>query len=278
VINKIYILLPVHNRCEVTQRFVDCLKAQSYQNYHLVLIDDGSTDGTADMVRRQIPSLTVIAGKGDWWWAGALQEGYDWLSKRAFEPTDLVLIINDDTEFEVDFLDIAVKYHSTLKGTLLLAQSFCRETDHLVSAGVQVDWRRLKFTPKMNPDEINCLSTRGLFLNAEDFIALGGFYPKWLPHYLSDYEFTIRACRKGMRLQIDDRLKMWVDENATGYHEFNEESFREFRKKYFAKNSDANPLAWTVFIGLACPWSWKLTCWMRVWYGTTVNILKALMS
>jgi len=275
---KIYILLPVHNRCKITQRFVDCLKAQTYQNYHLILIDDGSTDGTADMVRRQISSLTVITGKGDWWWAGALQEGYKWLSGQEYEPTDLVLITNDDTEFEVDFLEIAVRCQGARKGTLLLAQAFSRESNHLVSAGVQVDWRRLKFKQMVTQDEINCLSTRGLFLYAEDFIALGGFYPTLLPHYLSDYEFTIRASRKGMSLLTDDHLKMWVDENTTGYHEFNEESFREFRKKYFAKNSDANPLAWTVFIGLACPWPWKLTCWMRVWYGTTVNILKALKS
>ena len=48
---SLYILLPVHNRCDITREFIDCLKAQTFQDYHLVLIDDGSTDGTEQMVR-----------------------------------------------------------------------------------------------------------------------------------------------------------------------------------------------------------------------------------
>ena len=71
--NKIYILLPVHNRKEITRGFVECLKAQTFQDYRLVLIDDGSNDGTADMVKESIPSVTVLRGIGDWWWAGSLQ-------------------------------------------------------------------------------------------------------------------------------------------------------------------------------------------------------------
>ena len=73
----IYILLPVHNRREITRDFIDCLVAQTWQNYHLVLIDDGSTDGTDQMVREQVENLTVIRGKGEWWWAGCLQQGFD---------------------------------------------------------------------------------------------------------------------------------------------------------------------------------------------------------
>ena len=60
----IYILLPVHNRREITRDFIDCLVTQTCQNYHLVLIDDGSTDGTDQMVRERVENLTVIRGNG----------------------------------------------------------------------------------------------------------------------------------------------------------------------------------------------------------------------
>ena len=56
---KIYILLPVHNRREVTRGFVECLAAQTFSDYHLVLIDDGSTDGTAEMVQAQMHHSSV---------------------------------------------------------------------------------------------------------------------------------------------------------------------------------------------------------------------------
>ena len=69
---ELYILLPVHNRRETTRRFLECLRAQTFQDYHLLLIDDGSTDGTAEMAREFISTLTVLGGSGDWWWAGSL--------------------------------------------------------------------------------------------------------------------------------------------------------------------------------------------------------------
>jgi len=274
----VYILLPVHNRCEITRCFVDCLTSQTYQNYHLVLIDDGSTDGTREMVSAKISALTVISGRGNWWWAGALQQGYEWLRMQELDSSDLVLIINDDTEFETDFLERAVDLCRGQRESLLLAQSFSRETGQLVGDGVRVDWSRLQFAAATAEEEINCLSTRGLFMSSDDFVDLGGFYPNVLPHYLSDYEFTIRAYRRGMRLWVDKDLKLWVDEQTTGFHQFDEATFREFFWKYFAKKSDANPFAWTVFIALACPWQWKLTSWMRVWYGAIVNSLRALLN
>jgi glycosyltransferase involved in cell wall biosynthesis len=65
--DKIFILLPVYNRKDMTEKFIRCLKAQTYQNYHLVLIDDGSTDGTEEMVCSYIQDPTMIRGKGNWW-------------------------------------------------------------------------------------------------------------------------------------------------------------------------------------------------------------------
>src|ERR1039458_2147123 len=102
---KVHILLPVHNRREITRRFVNCLKAQTHRGDHLILIDDGSTDGTTDMVRGEIEPVTVIRGDGDWWWAGSLQQGYEWLKTHEATWRDVALIINDDTEFASDFLE-----------------------------------------------------------------------------------------------------------------------------------------------------------------------------
>ena len=57
---------------------------QTIKNYHLVLVDDGSMDETETMVRSYInvSQMTIIKGKGDWWWAGCLQQGIDWLNKK----------------------------------------------------------------------------------------------------------------------------------------------------------------------------------------------------
>lgn len=271
---KIYILLPVHNRREITRRIIGCLNVQTYRNYHLVLIDDGSTDGTEEMVKEQIQSLTVIKGVGNWWWAGSLQQGYKWLKSQDLPLSDVVLIINDDTEFGGDFLERGVALLKKHEKTLLLAQSYSRQTNQLIDAGVHIDWRRLTFKQAVTPEQINCLSTRGLFLRAGDFFEIGGFFPKLLPHYASDYEFTIRAHCKGMKLTTDPTLRLWLDEKATGYHQLDKDVplFASI-KKLFSKKSQPNPISWTFFIILSCPWEWKILNLARIWLYTIYQII-----
>jgi len=268
----IYILLPVHNRKNVTQKFISCLKQQNYQNYHLIVIDDGSTDGTEDMIRGEINELTVIKGTGNWWWAGCLQRGYQWLINNDISLNNLVLIINDDVQFDNFFLQQAVYLMGDQKKRLLLAQCYSLQTQELLGIGVYVNWQRLEFRPASSQEEINCLSTRGLFLRIEDFAEIGGFYPCILPHYTSDYEFTMRAHRKGYQLTSDISLKVWVDQTQTGYHQFQESKINI--KKLLSIKSSENPIYFSIFIILACPMKWKILNLCRTWWGFIRYLLK----
>ena len=105
----VYVLLPVHNRRDTTSKFLDCLAKQTYPRIHLILLDDGSTDDTSSIARSCFPQLTVLRGDGNWWWAGSLQHGHEWLRKNARAPSDIVLIINDDTTFESEFIECSVR-------------------------------------------------------------------------------------------------------------------------------------------------------------------------
>jgi len=89
----IYIFLPVHNRIEATKKFVDCLLSQELTDYHLILIDDGSTDNTFEMVKEKINNLTVISGDGNLWWAGSLHKAYLFLKEKGITGDDYVLFL-----------------------------------------------------------------------------------------------------------------------------------------------------------------------------------------
>ena len=268
-------MLPVHNRAATTLSFARCLTRQELRDWRLILIDDGSTDGTAAAVLKEIPGATVLRGDGRLWWAGSLQKGYEWLSRAGADPESAVLIINDDTEFGPDFLSNGLKILGENPDSLLLARCFSKQTGKLIEVGTHVDWRRFKFEQADESRELNCLSTRGLFLRTKDFLALGGFHPRLLPHYASDYEFTIRAHRRGFKLVCDPRLNLSVDESTSGYHgiEDSEKSlFRMLKKKFFSIKTPANPFYWTAFLLLACPWPWKFVNIIKIWFGTVKSI------
>ncbi len=62
---SLYVIFPAHNRKHVTEKLIRSLKEQTYQDFTLVLVDDGSTDGTSEMVRGYFGNVVVIRGKGN---------------------------------------------------------------------------------------------------------------------------------------------------------------------------------------------------------------------
>jgi len=263
--DELYILLPVHNRREITRSFIQCLKAQSHTRYHLVLIDDGSADGTEKMVREYIPSLTVLHGNGHWWWAGCLQKGIDWLKENGADDSAIVLLINDDVTFGPDYLALARSAMMDRPGLLLLSRHSCDGGNTVSESGVVADLKRLSFRVANAGEEVNCLPTRGLFVRFGDIRVIGDFHPRILPHYLSDYEYTIRAARKSRHCETSDRVLLCPNPATTGHHDFREPGFFRFLKKYFSVKSAANPVYWSMFVILAVPKPWILPNLARIW-------------
>jgi len=275
---RVYVLLPVHNRKEITRKFVDSLKAQTWQDFHLLLIDDGSTDGTADMVRSLVAAekLTVIKGKGNWWWAGSLQQGIDRLKKRDVKASDIVLMINDDVTFGPEFLEKGADFLKRFPESLLLARFYDEEQRKVVETGVKADLKRISFVDADTSEEINCLSTRGLFMAWDVLRRMGTFHPIMLPHYGSDYEFTMRAVKKGLEMKTDLEVFLIPDHSATGVREYEADSFADEIKVMFSKRCTYNPVYWTSLILLAFPVRFMAPNILRVWSGAVWRLLKSL--
>jgi len=260
------VLLPVHNRRDTTLAFVECLKKQSYKNFRLLLIDDGSKDGTAEAVRESLNDVIVIRGEGNWWWAGSLQQGYRWLKQNKVSGDDVVLIMNDDTAFEADFISIGLRVLADNPNALLTATGYNLKTGEAQdSGGYKLNWKTLGFAETLENAEINCTSTRGLMTRVSDFLAVKGFYPRLIPHYLSDLEFTMRAQKMGKKLIIHPDFRIGIDFETTGHRELGKESFAEYVKKVFSKRAAMNPVHWSNFILLHSEWRYKLSNLKRIW-------------
>jgi GT2 family glycosyltransferase len=275
---KVYILLPVHNRKDITSGFAECLAAQTFSDYQLLLIDDGSTDGTAEMVQACIPSTVVLRGSGDWWWAGSLQQGLNWLKASGVKGQAVVLFINDDVRFAPDYLERAISIMAGKQHTLLLSQFGKSGDGRGMETGVTADFSRLSFEIASAPERINCLSTRGLFAYWEDIRAIGDFHPRLLPHYLSDYEYTIRAYRKGFKCETTAELLIELNSEATGYRVIKETSFSGFLKKYCSKKSTINPVYLSSFVLLASDSMWVIPNLFRVWFRASKAIISACQA
>jgi GT2 family glycosyltransferase len=272
---NVLIILPTYDRVPVLKQFLECLRGQTYRHYELLLVDDHPTGEGAKAAQEMFPNCHALLGKGNWWWGGSLHQAYRWVVSNGRPRDGLVLIMNDDTTFQPDFLESAVREMEGRRHTLLLAQAFSQQTGKLVDPGVHLDWSRLTSRLAQSPEEVNCLSTRGLFLWMEDFVALGGLYPRLLPHYGSDSEYTYRAFRRGMKLVCLPTVKLWAEEDLTGYVSVESKNWRDFLRQTFSKKCKQNPVYFSMFILLCSdaryiPWNL-----VRVWGGFLTRFARA---
>lgn len=245
----IHIVTAVHNRYPITEKFVAACKRQTVKEIHLILVDDGSTDKTDEMVRRELPESTILYGDGNLWWAGGLQKAYDWICENRIPDEDPVLITNDDTVFGDKYLETGIRLLDQHPGTLVAGTGYGLRSGRMLD-GIFTHSYVSGSGELLPPDsESNCASTRSLFLRAGDWKKIGGFHPVLLPHYASDFEFTIRAHKKGLRIRSFSELTYQFDEGTTGDNDYEKMTL----KKLFSKRSNSNPFYKISFICLTTP-------------------------
>lgn len=262
---RIYIILPVHNRIETTKKFLECLNKQTYFNYHLILIDDGSKDGTSDCAKKQIESLTILCGNGRLWWAGAFNKAYRFLSKTRPFDDDLVWINNDDTMFDPDYFEKVTTDKDLNPQTLIISPGHSISSD-FVERGFSFNWSLIKAFKIPEKTEPDALTTRGLYMYYSTYHSLGLMHPWLLPHYLSDLEYTIRAKKRGYRLVISNNTCIYVDRSSTGLHQDDSRTLKEFLYNHLiSKKSAFNTFYWGNFALLASPHGYKITNCLRIY-------------
>ena len=60
--NVISVIIPTYNRLHTIPRAIDSIRNQSYPHWELIIVDDGSTDGTEDWIHHQQKDL-ISSGK-----------------------------------------------------------------------------------------------------------------------------------------------------------------------------------------------------------------------
>ncbi|MBC7796827.1 MAG: glycosyltransferase family 2 protein, partial [Pyrinomonadaceae bacterium] len=215
------IIAPVHNRREITLQCLRNLRLINRENLkiHIIIVDDGSSDGTGEAIAREFPGVEIVRGDGDLWYTGGINLGL----KTALEyDSDYILTINDDSQFDPNFLVNMVECAETnprsIIGSLLLSWD---EPEKLFQVAPQWDtwfggWRHLQNqTTSTVPDEAfdvglivgNCVlfPTKAVrengFMNARLF-----------PHF-GDAEYTPRMRKNGWRLLIEPKAKVFCKPN-----------------------------------------------------------------
>ncbi|MEV8147985.1 glycosyltransferase [Arthrobacter sp. NPDC080073] len=203
---NIAVLCAVYNRKETTIRgLTSLLKATAETPYSLeiFLLDDGSSDGTAEKVGELFPEVTIISGSGDLYWNRGMCKAFE--ASLASRDYDAYLLFNDDVEVLPQSTQTFFSEYERLNAirpTIVVGSTISRSSGE-TTYGAFVETSRIKalaFASVGAVDETTvCDTFNGNFVLVPGafFRKVGGLDPKY-HHGLGDIDLGLVARRHGV--------------------------------------------------------------------------------
>ena len=203
------VVVPAYNEAVGIEASVRSLVAGDYPDLEVIVVDDGSTDGTADVVDAlRLPGITVIrqanAGK-----AAALNRGIE-ESRR-----DVVVMLDGDTVFEPDTLRCLV---APLADPTVGAVSGNTKVGN--RRGLLGKWQHTEYVYGFNLDRrmfdaLQCMTTVPGAVGAfrrEALVGVGGMSTDTLAE---DTDITMALNRAGWGVVYEERARAWTEAPPT---------------------------------------------------------------
>jgi glycosyltransferase involved in cell wall biosynthesis len=218
---KIAIVIPVHNRRETTRSCLTTLQQQTLKGFRVIIADDGSTDGTEEMIRSEFPYVELVSGDGNLWWSGSMNLG---VRKAKDLGCEYVISLNDDAAPEPDMVEAmanaATSTPRAIQGAFIIDQQSGRP--HF--AGRIIRWTRpadylLDLVPeheRKGLHELDHYFGWAMWIPMEVFNTVGYFDEAHFPQYEGDTDLTLRATEHGFPLYVNFEAKLRVDTSESG--------------------------------------------------------------
>ncbi len=208
---KIAVLLACYNRKQKTLDFLDSLVNQHcFEKFQadIYLLDDGSTDGTAEVVKIKFPLINILAGTGSLFWAGGMRT--IWQYAIAQKPYNLFCLFNDDVILFNNALENLIEAYQSCgqNGAVLIGSALDPKTNKISYGGNRLIMHRFKPAEYslIEPDDnklLPCVAGNANILLV-DIAAVNkiGVFSKEYTHYLADFDYTYTAHKAGINVLI----------------------------------------------------------------------------
>ncbi|MGZ2482237.1 GT2 family glycosyltransferase [Rhizobium pisi] len=268
----VHVIIPVFNRLHFTRACIAYLRAQTWRPINIIVSDGGSTDGSVATIRAEFPDVTVLTTDKEFWWSGSMALGIDHVLSLGGRPDDLVLMMNNDTILDSDYVETLVKaalQHDAAVGGLIVDS---RDPEQVLDAGEYVDWEGYTFSVRQHVDpgeiyrdDVDVLPGRGSIIPLRMIRAAGNVDAEMLPHYLADYEFFCRLKSHGFKLGVTYETRIMAHIEETGIVPTQGRStFRAIWNELFSRRSMSNVRDHWRFIGRHAPAAYRNRNRMRL--------------
>ncbi|MDA9555551.1 glycosyltransferase [Pelobium sp.] len=269
---RLGLVLPIHNRKNITINSLNNIHSaiRYYERNGLknliidiIVVDDGSIDGSGDWIKSNRPEVILINGDGHQWWSGSINMGAKYAVRNL--NCSHVLLWNDDTICKEDYfcqLELVVLSNAIYQTSILVSKIFwLNESNNLFNFGCLYS----KMTGKktligLNQKDIfkeikkiDWSGGMGTLIPANILEEVNYFDNINFPQYHGDIDFFLRAKEKGHSAYSIPNLTIYNDKETTGMNVaksmkdlklmlFSNRSIYNFKQNFYFNRRHSNTL------------------------------------
>lgn len=225
------IVYPVFNGLEFTRNSLNSLYSihqidRLDANIQVVIVDDGSTDGTFDWIKNNFPQVSVLQGNGNLWWSGGINLAINHVMNNL--NCDYILWWNNDILAGENYFVNLITHCKTHDPLLILGSKIFHSHNREIiwSMGGLFDpktgTKSLIGTAQQDsenfnkPVECDWLPGMGTVTHISVYNKVGMLDERNFPQYHGDSDFTFRAKKAGYRIVVYPDLKIYNDTLHSG--------------------------------------------------------------
>ena len=225
----------------------------NYSNINILVVDNGSTDGSVDTLKEKFPEVSILALENNLGYAGGNNRGFDSLEA---DPPKFVIFLNNDTIVDENFIEPLVKQLLTKKHAGQTVPKIYYENDPqliLYAGGIVNLWTgsiyhsgiRQNDGPEYSKTHKTKYATGCCFcMRYDEFKEFGGFDENF-PMYAEDVDLSLWIRSAGKQIWFVPASKIWHKVSASIGGEF---SFGKLVRKakgiFLLIKKHANPIQW----------------------------------
>ncbi len=281
---RVALLIPVFNHLEYTKnclRKLDELLSKDQTGpleFSVVIIDDGSKDGTSGWIKSNFPDVIVLQGDGNLWWSGGINMGAAFATKQG--NYEYVLLWNNDIQPADNYFEelsslIPQLNEDTIVGSKIynmgsenILWSFGGRFNPWSGRLYMLGYEQADGDKFASPVRVDWLPGMGTLLPVKVIDKIGYWDAENFPQYHGDSDFTYRARLNGFELWVYPQLRIWNNRENTGLS--HQGSFKKLRQLFTDTKSNFN---WKMNMLFLKKYSKCLFAYIPIlyWYTTMVG-------
>lgn len=245
-LQKMAVILTCYNRRDKTIKCLTNLFKSAVPDgltIEVFLVDDGSTDGTADGVKAFFPSVKIFQGDGNLFWNRGMH--YAWSEAVKHDNYDYFFWLNDDTFLFPQSIETIINSYKASPLSTIVCASVSSETDERITYGGFRHGKLLE--PNGTTQECDYFNGNCVLVPARVYEKIGSV-DSTFHHSLGDFDYGLRAGKMNIGI-VTSPIFVATCEKHDSFPNWCSPKIPLFKRLKFLHRSscDTNPIQFFIF-------------------------------